>query len=268
MSKALFLAAAAVAGVSTIATVYYVSPIGNVASETPSILVDRPPAEVVQKIRDISLESYLQHFGDITERERQEIALFADLIRSNLSDTETVFDLKLGSDLLMQFRVIVTPLQGSKSQVEVHAVAGDSRFSSNPSLHPYDIKLAQSVADFMATDYVSSLLKGHPPLAGKRLEHELTKRYASDEDSIRESARRMEKTFLATYGEELRNEAESYAESEPSSYDPYDAEYTEYADAAVEGTAYGAADAAERAGAAAAAAGAAADAAKDAAEAW
>jgi hypothetical protein len=265
MSKTVFLAAAAVAGVSTIATVYYVSPISNVGSETPSILVESSQAEVVRKIRAISLESYLQHFGDITERERQEIALFADLTRSNLSNTETVFDLKLGSDLLMQFRVIVTPLQGSKSKVGVHAVAGDSRFSSNPSLHPYDIKLAQSVADFMATDYVSSLLKGHPPLAGKRLEHELTKRYAADEDSIRESARRMEKTFMATYGEELRNQAESYAESEPSSYDPYDAEYAE---AAAEEAAQAGSEAAERAGAAAAAAGAAADAAKAAAEDW
>jgi hypothetical protein len=265
MSKTLFLAAAAVAGVSTIATVYYVSPIGNVASDTPSILVDAPPAEVVQKIRAISLESYLQHFGDITEREREEIALFADLTRSNLSDTETIFDLTLGSDLLMQFSVIVTPLQGSKSRVEVHAVAGDSRFSSNPSLHPYDIKLAQSVADFMATDYVSSLLKGHPPLAGQRLEHELTKRYASDEDSIRESARRMEKTFLATYGEELRDEAESYAESDSSTYDVYGAEYAE---AAAEETAQAAIDAAERAGDAAAAAGAAADSMKAAAADW
>lgn len=268
MSKSLFLAAAAIAGASTIATVYYVSPIGNVASEVPAILVDAPPAEVVRKIRGISLESYLQHFGDITEREREGITLLADLTRSNLSDTETVFDLTLGSDLLMQFSVVVAPLQGSKSQVEVHAVAGNSRFSSNPALHPYDIKLAQSVADFLATDYVSSLLKGHPPLAGQRLEHELTKRYASDEDSIRESARRMEKTFMATYGEELRNQAESYAESEPSSYDPYDNYDTEYAEAAAEEAAQAGIEAAERAGAAAAAAGAAAGAAKDAAEAW
>jgi hypothetical protein len=265
MSKTLFLAAAAVAGVSTIATVYYVSPIGHFASETPSILVDAPPDEVVRKIRTISIERYLQHFGGSSEREREEIALFADLTQSHLSDTETIFDLKLGSDLLMQFSVVVTPLEDSKSQVEVHAVAGDSRFSSNPSLHPYDIKLAQSVADFMATDYVSSLLKGHPPLAGQRLEHELTKRYASDEDSIRESARRMEKTFLATYGEELRNEAESYAESDSSNYDVYGAEYAE---AAAEETAQAAIDAAERAGDAAAAAGAAADAMKAAAADW
>ncbi len=262
MSKTLFLAAAAVAGVSAIATVYYVSPIGIVANETPAILVDAPPAEVVPKIRAISLESYIQHFGANSEREREEIALFVELARFNLSDTETVFDLKRGGDLLMQFRVVVKPVQGSKSEVEVHAVAGDSRFSSNPSLHPYDIQLLQSVADFMATDYVSSLVKGHPVLAGERLEYELKKRYAANEDSIRESARRIEKTFLATYGEELRNEAENYAESERSSYGSYDSEYAENE---AEETAEAATDAAERAGEAAAAAGAAADAAKAAA---
>lgn len=250
MSKSIFLAAAAVTGVSTIAAVYYVSPIGIVANETPPILVDAPPAEVVRKIRTISLESYVQHFGAESEREREELALFIELARHNLSDTETVFDLKRGNDLFMQFRVVVKPVQGSKSEVEVHAVAGESRFSSDPSLHPYDIQLLQSVADFLATDYVSSIVKGHPVLSGERLEHELKKRYARDEDSIRASARRIEKTFLATYGEELRNEAESYAESAHGSYDSYDADYAEEE---AEQAAEAAADAAERASDAAAA---------------
>lgn len=259
MSKAIFLAAAAVTGVSTIATVYYVSPIGVVANDTPPILVDLSPAEVVRKIRTISIESYIQHFGADNERTQAEIGQLVELVRRDESDTETLFQITRGDDLLMQFRVVVKPVQGSKSEVEVNAVAGESRFRADPSLHPYDIQLLQSVADFLATDYVSSLLKGHPVLSGERLEYELEKRYAKDEGSIKAAARRIEKTFLATYGQELKDEAESYAQS---AHDSYDADYAEAeAEAEAGQAAEAAAYAADRTAAAVDAASAAADAA-------
>lgn len=258
MSKLLFLAATAVAGVSTVATVYYVSPVELTQTDAPPILVDAKPSQVVQKIRTIDLERYAGHLLGEEHRERDALTQLFDLVRFNQSDTTTIFDLKLGNDLLMQFRVEVIPVQGSKSEVEITAVIGDNPFSSNPALHPYDLHLLQSVADFVATDYVSSIVKGHPALSGNRLEHELEKRYAADKDSIREAARRVEKTFMAAYGDYLKSQAESYAESAYDSQGEYD---EEYAEAVAEQTAEDAMDAADRAGQAAAAAGAAANAA-------
>lgn len=163
MSKFLLLAAAAVTGISTIATVYYISPVEISRAETPPILVDAESSQVVEKIRSISLDGYVGHLLGKENREREQILHLFDLVHSNVSDTQTLFDLKLGGDLLMQLRVEVKA-QGHMSEIQVMAVSGDNPFSSNPALHPYDIKLLQSVAGFLATDYVSSIVKGHPPL--------------------------------------------------------------------------------------------------------
>lgn len=256
MSKSLLLAAAAVVtGASTIATIYYVSPVETVQTETPPILVDAEPSEVVRAIRTIDLERYASHFLGEEHRERDFALEMFELTRFSRSELETVFDLKFGEDLLMQFQVDVKPAQGGLSEIQITTVSGDNAFSSNPTLHPFDIKLTESVAAFIATDYVSSIVKGHPALSGKRMEAELTKRYVKDEDSIRNAARRMEKAWMAAYGDTMRAQAEGYAETAYDPSEPYEDDLAE-AEAAV--------DAAE---AAAAAAEATADAAADAARA-
>jgi hypothetical protein len=244
MDKSILLALAAVTSVSTIATVYYVSPVEDVRENTPAILVDARPADVVARIRGISLDRYVVHFYGENFRERDLVDHFFDLARTDISDTETIFDLKYRDELLMQFVVSVKPVKGSMSEIDVRAIAGENRFSADPNLHPYDIGLLQSVADFLATDYVSSIVKGHPLLTGKTLEKELIARFAQDEDSVRPTARRIERTFLAAYGDELRAEAEAYADNNYESAEFSDGDYAEADAAADVASAEAAADAA------------------------
>ena len=213
MSKSLLLAAAAVVGIGTVTAAYYVSPVGVVANDTPPILVDAPAADIVRKIRQITIESYLLHSGVDPKRGQSEIGIFFKLVRHNVSDTETVFEVMRGSDLLMQFRVLVKPVEGSKSEIDVQTAAGESKFRSASSLHPSDIILLQSVADFLATDYVSSLIKGHPMLLGARLEDELEKRFGQDADASQASVRRIKNTFVETYAQDIKDEADSFTGS-------------------------------------------------------
>lgn len=266
MSKSLLLAAAAVAGVSTV-TLYYVSPVEAVQTEAPPILVDAEPSQVVRAIRTINLDRYASHFLGEEHRERDLALELFDLAQFSNSEFGTIFDLRLEGELLMQFQVDVKPVPGAMSEIEITTVVGNNAFSSNPALHTYDIRLLESVADFIATDYVSSIVKGHPALSGKRMEAELTKRYAADKDSIREAARRLENTFIATYGDMMRAQAESYAESAYHPSEPFEEEdvMAEIEDAERD-AAEAVADAARDVAAAADAAGAAADAARAAAQ--
>lgn len=256
MSKAILLAAAAVVSVSTVAAVYYTTPTGITASETPGILVDAPPADVVKKIRAISLENYLIHAGADSERARLEAEFYMQLSEPRMvSDTETLFDVMRGDDHLMQFKIVVKPIKGGKSEVDVQTLAGESRFSANPALHPYDVQLLLSAADFMATDYISSILKGHPMLMGQRLEKEFEKRYAFEADSAQASMKRIKNIFVATYIEDLKAESDGFAmsvmESEMGDGDEGDDESEPASDAA--GAAGAAADAAAQAAQAASA---------------
>lgn len=217
MSKLILLAAAAVVGIGTVATAYYINPVVVAASETPSILVDAAPAEVVRKVRTISMENYLVHMGVGADREKEllEVQFYANLGGARaVSETDTVFDLMRGSDHLMQFRINVKPTADGKSEVDVQTFAGNSKLKANPAIHPYDVQLVLSGAEFMATDYVSSILKGHPVLTGKRLEHEMKKRYALEEDAAVASMKRIRDTFLSTYAVDLREEAANYIGSE------------------------------------------------------
>lgn len=217
MSKLILLAAAAVVGIGTVATAYYINPVVVAASETPSILVDAAPAEVVRKIRTISMENYLVHMGVGADREKEllEVQFYANLSGPRaISETDTVFDLMRGSDHLMQFRINVKPTADGKSEVDVQTFAGNSKLKANPAIHPYDVQLVLSGAEFMATDYVSSILKGHPVLTGKRLEHEMKTRYALEEDAAVASMKRIRDTFLSTYAVDLREEAANYIGSE------------------------------------------------------
>jgi hypothetical protein len=266
MDKSILFAIAAVTSVSTIATVYYVSPVENVSESTPAVLVNASPIEVIARIRQINLDRYIVHFYGEDFRDRDQVSHLFHLAKTNISDMQTIFDLKYGSELLMQFIVTVRPIADSKSEVEVETVAGKSRFSNDPILHPYDINLLQSVADFLATDYVSSIVKGHPLLTGKALEKELVDRFAQDGDSVRPTTRRIEKAFLAAYGDELRAETESYAQSDYGSFDQSD-NATEAAAEASMNAATAIGSASDAVAAAADAAAAQAEAAKDAAEA-
>ena len=213
MDKSILLAVAAVVGIGTVATAYYITPIEVAASETPSILVDAPPAEVVGKIRSISMKNYLAHAGADSERALEEASFYINLSSARaISDTETAFDLMRGEDHLMQFLISVKPAADGKSEVDVQTLAGDSKLASNPALHPYDVKLALSAADFLATDYVSSILKGHPMLMGQRLEKEMAKRYALEGEAAFASMERIKTTFWATYAPDLMEESGNYAE--------------------------------------------------------
>jgi hypothetical protein len=214
MDKSILLAAAAVVGIGTVATAYYMTPIEVAASETPSILVDASPATVISKIRTISMETYFAHAGAKGTRPLEEAQVFVKLSGARvISDTETAFDLMRDDDHLMQFLISVKPTADGKSEVDVQTLIGDSKLASNPAIHPYDIKLALSAADFMATDYVSSLLKGHPILTGKRLEEEMKKRYAKEADAALASMERIQETFLVTYAADLRQDIGNYAEA-------------------------------------------------------
>jgi hypothetical protein len=218
MSKSILLAAAAVVGIGTVATAYYMTPIELAASETPAILVDASPTEVVRKIRTISMTNYLVHAGAKSERAIEEAQIYVTLSDARvISDTVTAFDLMRGDDHLMQFLITVKPAADGKSAVDVQTLAGDSKLASNPSTHPYDVKLALSAADFMATDYVSSILKGHPMLMGDRLEKEMAKRYALEGDAAFASMERIKKTFWETYTADLIQENENYAEDTAAS---------------------------------------------------
>lgn len=213
MSKSILLAAAAIVGIGTVATAYYMTPIEVAASETPSILVDLAPADVVRKIRTISMENYLVHAGADSERALEQLQVYVSLSGPRaISDTETAFDLMRGDDHLMQFLISVKPAASGKSEVDVQTLVGESKLASNPEIHPYDVKLALSAADFMATDYVSSILKGHPMLMGQRLEKEMEKRYAKEADTALASMGRIQHTFLATYAADLRQDIGNYAE--------------------------------------------------------
>lgn len=214
MSKLVLLAAAAVVGIGTVATAYYMTPIEVAASETPSILVDAAPAEVVRTIRTISMEKYLVHAGADTERALEAAQVYVSLSDPRaISKTETAFDLMRGDDHLMQFVITVKPALNGQSEVDVQTLIGDSKLASNPALHPYDIKLALSAADFLATDYVSSILKGHPMLMGERLEKEMARKYALEGDTAFASMERMQKTFWMTYTPDLIRESDGYAAS-------------------------------------------------------
>lgn len=208
MNKAILLAAAAAVGTTTVAAYYYTSPVGVVAAETPAILVDLPPDEVVRKIRTITMDTYLLHAGADSAKVREEAGLYVQLRAPRaISATETQFDLMRGDDHLMQFKVIVKPVKGGKSEVDVQTLIGDSRFSKHRSLHPYDLELLLAGADFLATDYVSSILKGHPMLMGQRLEKEMEKRFARDADVAQASLKRMQNAFFVTYAEQLKEDA-------------------------------------------------------------
>lgn len=207
MGKIILLAAAAVVGVGTIATAYYITPIEVAASETPAILVDASPAEVLSKIRAISLDQYLIHAGADVKKVREASDFYVQLSDARVtSDSEILFDLMRGDDQLGQFKITLRELDGGKSEVDVETLAGESRFSANPEIHPYDIELVLSVADFLATDYISSLLKGHPMLTGKRLGKVLEARYGLEEDEIGASYQRMERVFWETYAFDLKDE--------------------------------------------------------------
>lgn len=96
------------------------------------------------------------------------------------------------------------------------------------------------------------------------MEVELTKRFVEDKDSIKDAARRIEKTFLAAYKDVMKAEVESYAEANYHPSDPYEEEYgMAQIEGAEEDAAQAAGNAAERADAAAYAAGVAADAARE-----
>lgn len=223
MSKTIILAAAAIIGVGTVATAYYMTPIEVANSDTAPILVNADPAEVVRKIRTISMENYLIHAGADTERALEEAQFYVTLRRpSAISDTDTVFDLMRGSDHLMQFRVNVRPAANGQSEVDVQTFAGESKLKANSAIHPYDVQLALSAAEFLATDYVSSLLKGHPLLMGKRLENEMQKRYALEEDTAGVSMKRITDTFWSTYGADLKEEAANYIGSQAALAGDYD----------------------------------------------
>lgn len=227
MSKSILLAAAAVVGIGTVATAYYMTPIELAASETPSILVDAPPAEVVGKIRTISMENYLVHAGADSEKALEEAQFYVSLSGARvISDTETAFDLMRGDDHLMQFLITVKPAANGKSEVDVQTLIGESKLASNPAIHPYDVKLALSAADFMATDYVSSILKGHPMLLGERLEKEMAKRYALEGDAAFASMERIKKTFWVAYAPDLMQESANYAEytTEPAFEDEFNSQ--------------------------------------------
>lgn len=222
MDKSILLAAAAVVGIGTVATAYYMTPIEVAASETPSILVDASPATVISKIRTISMETYFVHAGAEGTRPLEEAQVYVKLSGPRaISDTETAFDLMRGDDHLMQFLISVKPAAGGKSEVDVQTFAGESKLASNPAIHPYDVKLALSAADFMATDYVSSILKGHPMLMGQRLEKEMEKRYAKEADAALASMERIQETFLVTYAADLRQDIGNYAESTAGSIAEY-----------------------------------------------
>lgn len=227
MDKSILLAAAAVIGTGTVATSYYMTPVEVAARETPAILVDAAPAEVVRKIREISMENYLVHAGADSEKALEEAQFYISLSDARvISDTETAFDLMRGDDHLMQFVISVKPAANGKSKVDVQTLVGESKLASNPAIHPYDVKLALSAADFLVTDYVSSLLKGHPMLMGDRLEKEMAKRYALEGDAALASMERIKTTFWSTYTSDLMQESADFAEytTEPSAEDDSDGE--------------------------------------------
>ncbi len=213
MSKIAFLSFAIAAASTAAAAVYYVSPATfQQVQATPPILVDAPPEQIMPKVHAIRLENYLAHVSDGKEA----LPDFIKMRESKISAFESQFNLFIGTDNPLRFSVIVRPVEGGKSEVHVKSVLPASRFMATAALHPFEAELLASMADYAATDYVSSLIKGHRAMTHKEVSAELKKRVDAQgyepESLGKRIAASAEQNYMADYAAwERRNGHKSYA---------------------------------------------------------
>jgi hypothetical protein len=209
MSKIFVMGAACTATAAAAGAVYYVSPAHQQPLDTPPILVDLAPQQALARVRTITAERYLKQIG-VSSGDAQ---LFR-LAMAPTTPDETIATLSFDSESLIVLHAKARALPNGETELDISAELPASRFSNQPALHPYDRKALAAMADLMATDYVSSILKGERLLASRELENAMMIRTGFDENSGRAFADRVRDAFQEAYRQRFETMARTAEEME------------------------------------------------------
>ena len=196
MSKEIVIGAAGVAMI-TAGAAYYVSPAGDADLATPPILLDMPADQALDKVRTITAERYLHAVGAGDEMR------LVRLTMSGVTDREATATISFDSERVLVIHAEARPLSGDRSELDLAAELPESRFTQQPILHPYDLKVLAAIADLAATDYVSSLLKGQRMASARELEKTFVARTGLDEEGRDAFGRRAAQALKEAYGSRL-----------------------------------------------------------------
>jgi hypothetical protein len=273
MSKAFLIASVMAVGATAAAVTSYVSPAAPSELDVPPIEVNAAPDAVMAKLERMTAQQY---FTQITGKP-QDIPTNLQFKTERVGNLHVKYTARIGGELVGEIDAFVSELSFGHSSIDVQAHLTDSKFSRHQALHPYDIKVMESVADLAVTDYVSSVIKAERMASEKELGKEIERRIAFSDEQGRNFGKRVEEAFEASYARDLYygpNHRDSryreYNFEGSSRYgEPMMRPGATMPVRIVRGHPYDAAEeAAEAADAAAGAAQAAGDAARDAAAAW
>jgi hypothetical protein len=199
MSKTFAMGAAAAVSVAAAAgAAYYVSPASETNLATPPILLDLPPEQALAKVRSITAQRYLQAVGVDADDMR--------LVRLDMAggtDRAATATISFDSERVLILHAVAQPMPGGRSALDITAELPESRFTLQPNLHPYDLKVLAALADLAATDYVSSIVKRQRMASGRELERVFTARTGLDRRDGRAFGERVKLAFENAYGRQL-----------------------------------------------------------------
>jgi hypothetical protein len=224
MSKFLIIGLIATATVAGATSLYYVSPLSEDAWATPPILIDQSPKEAMKVLEKINLAT-LSNFVPETKTRDEDISVLGGIVSidaNKVSENETNLDVKIDKDHFLQFNITLRPAGNKKTELDLQVIMPENRFSKNPNLDPADVKYLTQVLDYVVTDYISSLLKGHPPLIAQKTSAAFKKKFGMDGHYEAAMAARMKAAFEGAYKEAFLAQIEPYLEERRSRFDSND----------------------------------------------
>jgi hypothetical protein len=235
MGKEVVLGVAAASALAA-GAVYYAGP-ADAPLDVPPLLVDDAPYSALSRFRSITLHQFLEHHapnaGDLDEIER-----FSRLEFTAGRRNEAVATLWFASDRVLVIRATARPV-GTQTELDIDTELPDSRLTRHPDLHPYDLKVMAASADFIVTDYLSSLFNDRRMVNEREADRALSELVGLDATQKQAFEERFEDAVQAAYGDDLEaheddsdNAFDDTGEDIETAWDPSAEAEEEAADAA------------------------------------
>lgn len=212
MNKLILLAAGAS---MASAAAYYVSPARRTDLDVPPVVTALPPEAAMKELRGLSLHSFVQQYGGLRDVEETTTGGMTKVAPDRLQ-----MDLRFLGERLVILSFTVRPGVSGGTEVDIQSTLPDSRLRRSKELHPYDLKAIASIADMLATEYVSSVLNRQRVASDREMGPRLEAQLGFDKDQSQAFGHRFQTAIAVAYRDRLRGQ--DYEVSDRWVQDAYD----------------------------------------------